>query len=184
MELGVRQEFNAQRGQGDIFIGRETAHGDRAHNLAIFRDGNSTTPADVPGIAVVGNVVGLLWMLYLFANFFGGFALARRGPGLVGCDLDGRDGSAIHAREADQIAVGIGHGHRCGLLHLRSFFHDEIHGTFGFGVVDGLESSHERLTGMRWVKKIQCWLLLASIENPALNSEFGPGATAWPKENS
>ncbi len=134
--------FNAQGCQGDVLGGREAADGDGADDLAILRDRNSATPAYVVGIAVVGDVVGLLGMLYLFSDFFGGLALARRGPGLVHRDADGGDGSAIHSREADQITVDVGDGDRRGLLHLRGFLDDESDGTFGFGVVDGLEGSH------------------------------------------
>ena len=77
-----------------------------------------------------------------FSDFPGRLALAGSSPGFIRGDADGRDGSAVHASETNEVAVGVGDGDGGGFLHFSCFVDDEIEGAFGFGVVEGLEGSH------------------------------------------
>ena len=81
-------------------------------------------------------------MLDLVSYFFGWFALTRGSPSLIHGDLDRRDRSTIHSHKTDEVTVGIGNCDDGGLLHLQSFFNDELDSPLGLRVVNCVDCSH------------------------------------------
>src|ERR1700739_3721915 len=115
MSLGTDQ-FHGERGQSHIFFRRESTDCHCSHHFAVLPDWKATTPADVFIVAVIGNVMALLWMFHLVADIFCWLALAGGSPGFIHGDPDGRDRGAIHAHEVNEVAMRIGYRDRSRLL--------------------------------------------------------------------
>jgi len=76
------------------------------------------------------------------ANFLRRLAHARRCPGFVHGNDDGRNRSTIHAGKGNEFAPAVSHGYHDRFLHLLRVFYDKIDGALRFGVVNGWNGSH------------------------------------------
>src|SRR6185437_5027819 len=129
---------------------------DRSHQLSILPQRNAATPAYDSGIAVVTDVETFLRMADSVSNVFGWLAIARRRPCLVGRDLDGRYGCAIHAREGQRVAIGINNGYHYRFFQALRFRDDGVHNFFGFGVVNRMMGLHGSPIGAWGWEKSNC----------------------------
>ncbi len=66
--------------------------------------------------------MALFWMLHFFADLFGRFAFARRGPRFIHGDLDGRNRGAVHSGETNDVTMRIGNRNRAVFFICKAFF--------------------------------------------------------------
>src|SRR6266496_5476664 len=84
--------------QFNVFTFCKATYRDRADDGAFNIDWQTATPADVAGIAEIGDIKARLGITCRLAKLPARFALTRRSPRFVTRNQDGRERRAVHAQ--------------------------------------------------------------------------------------